>query len=169
MLRKITPILFLFTVILSSCSKDDDVAPAQASVEGTWTLDGIDLVVDSKVYPVTTQGLEDNYYANSVYEFKSDGTFVITDFEEDSYEGTYSFDASGNTLTLVEDGDEVTYLVQVDGSSLVLSSPTIDVNKEETTEEEDFWLFSFFFLSFDQEGTIDGEGDAISMDFKFTK
>lgn len=167
MLRKITPVLFLFTVLFSSCSKDEDVSPA--GIEGKWSMAGIDLVVDAKVYPVSAQGLEDNYYTNSTYEFNSDGTYVFTDFEEDSFGGTYNYDAAANTLKIEEDGENITYLVQVDGSNLVLSSPAIDVNKEETTDEEDFWLFSFFFLSFDQEDTIDGEGDAISIDFKFTK
>ncbi|WP_341226697.1 hypothetical protein [uncultured Arcticibacterium sp.] len=169
MLRKITPILFLFTVVFSSCSKDDNEEVSPAGLEGTWSNAGIDLIVDAKVYPVTVQALEDNYYTNSTYEFKSDGTFVFTDFEGDVFGGSYTYDTSGNTVKLDVDGESITYLVKIDGSSLVLSSPTIDLNKEETTDEEDLVLLSFFFLSIDQEGDIEGEGDAISIDYKFTK
>ena len=113
--------------LLASCGGDDEEATdLQGDIVGTWRGQSISFTVDGlslrdyvkKLYaglgiPITDEELDafteetefDNEALASVLEFKSDGTLLISDNEDDTVEsGTWV--VSGNTLT-IDDGEDV--------------------------------------------------------------
>jgi hypothetical protein len=96
-------LIFAASLIFSSCSKSEDVAPA--TVVGKWNFDGFGAILDSKTFDATPTELKksasinaagiDQLASENAFEFKADNTYIAgTD------NGTYKTSADNKSITM---------------------------------------------------------------------
>lgn len=98
--------LVLFSIILSSCSKDDNGNTANAPFLGTWYS------VHEVEYWIDEAGKHQDYYSDVIeysdrdeFTFTSDGKVIVVEYDEgeilESTTGSYKWNAKSQTITLV--------------------------------------------------------------------
>lgn len=120
-MKKVTKaVLFLFvaSLSLSSCNKDDDnnAVSTSGNIVGKWEYSKEGTIVAGKEY--LTDYEHEAGCSKDYVEFKADGTSIDGEYDEDCTLDTYSstYVKSGNTIT-VEDGQSV-QILQLDASTL---------------------------------------------------
>lgn len=104
-MKKFTSLSFMLIAALmmfSSCSKDDDGAPALdlTLLEGTWTI-------TKTVY--SSNGVsETDEESEGTYTFNADKTYLLSGFWDE--EGTYA--VSGNKITLTTEDESAEYEIK---------------------------------------------------------
>ena len=96
----------ILTFVISSCSKTVEVAPP--TVVGVWKKGGLGVVTDTKTVDATTDDIKKldanagNNFAAQTYEFKADGTSIISNTSGTGKNdaGKYVVSADGKTLTI---------------------------------------------------------------------
>jgi hypothetical protein len=146
MLKKVLLPLLIIPAFIFSCSKSDDVVPV-ASLEGTYKLEKLELVVDGNALSIPSSSL------NSSVKFKSDGTVEVDD-ELVFFEGKYTYDATTSKVSFEDDFDPkdvIKSTVDIEKTSegkyifktaKVSFDETIDLNN--TTLEQELIFFSLF-------------------------
>lgn len=146
MLKKVLLPLLIIPAFIFSCSKSDDVTP-EASIEGTYKLEKLELVVDGNALSIPSSSL------NSTVKFKSDGTVELDD-NIDFFDGKYTYDASSSKVSFEDDFDPTDVIkstVDLEKTSngkyvfktaKVSFDETLDLNN--TSLEQELIFFSLF-------------------------
>ena len=105
----------------SSCSDDDDGGSISKKIIGKWQLFETSDADDNPYF-------DPSCYYQEVWEFKKDGTFIIS-FGCSSGADTGKWVAAAKTLTLIYDGIPVIYDMQINDKEMILIRGTISVEK----------------------------------------
>lgn len=173
MFKKLTFVLVAFGLMMTGCSKSDDVSPDGASIVGKWTFSNATLNLDGKGYVPSKKALDDNL-AGSTFEFKDDKTFILDGDASDK--STYVYDASAKTLVIkTPDSYDEKYTVDLTTNTLKLTSNDIDLAKVgadiDLDSFEGYILLLTVFLFEDNESNLDKVDTAkkLNMAFEFKK
>lgn len=163
-------ILGLFmSIILSACSKKEEVAPA--SLVGKWTLQAFGSKTNIKSYEVTLSQVQSltsqdtifNYYADVLstitYEFKDENnvkSYTANTVFVEGDKGTWQLSSDNKTLTLTSsvlrypNGTYYTEALEVQdltANSVKLALPTTyNINDAEPTAEPSYTYYYFSYL-----------------------
>ncbi len=173
MFKKLTFVLVAFGLMMTGCSKSDDVSPEGASIVGKWNFSALTLNLDGKAYLPSKTALDDNF-SGTTFEFKDDKSFLLDG--DGSDKSTYEYDATAKTLVIkTPDSYDEKYTVDITTNTLKLTSLDIDLTKV----SEDIDLDSFdgyillltIFLFEDNESDLNKVNTAkkLNMTFEFKK
>ena len=127
---KLLPLFIILGLIITSCSKSDDIKPAD--VVGTWNISKREgtykLPKETTAKTLSDSDLDDLeiFYADT-FTFKSDKTFTT---EDNDFFGTYTLSGNKLSMTIKEDNNEITITrtVQVSGSNLIITTDLQSIN-----------------------------------------
>jgi hypothetical protein len=167
-----TTIVIVCTLfLLSNCNKSGDEEDPQAKYVGTWTLEniGVESTIEGKTleqYITENGGSLSNVQAvsenilsilNDLFgggvgkiELKEDNTFVVTfgtAGNTRTESGSWSFNASTETLTISPDSGGDLEVMSLSSSELILQQVgylLVDVNDDQIEEQIEV-LFEFFY------------------------
>lgn len=121
---KLLSLFIILGLIITSCSKSDDVKPAD--IVGTWNISKREgtykLPKETTPNTLSDSDLEDLeiFYADT-FTFKSDKTFTT---EDSDFFGTYTLSGNKLSMTVKVDNDEITMTktVQLSRSNLIITT-----------------------------------------------
>lgn len=151
MAKKYFYILFLFSIVLASCSKESEEVEPEAPVAafaGKYEFKSLELNIDGHLLEIP------NDLKTKELIFKTDGTFT---YPEDLvfYDGKYEFNDSQKILTFIDDSDpksliKSTLTVQKNNSEVKLKSKPTGLDNLNNLNEYEANILLFSTLSIDE-------------------